>query len=139
MNITGKCVEGILDGSLMLLDTSSSALDALGSNNEGIPVYVMSRKKVWQGSLKVPYKLEGKLKKFSLDIEVSFSYLLGKKAASQTHGWSLVARLMKSEHAENDTEVVCIDQALSALSENHSGAETKVVLRQLDMLEKAIP
>ncbi|KAL2895564.1 Indole-3-glycerol phosphate synthase [Bienertia sinuspersici] len=139
----------------MLLDTSSSALDALsqmkksisdlksalrrGSNDEGIPIYVMSRKKVCKALSKCLANLKKAKRKCALPqpetvsdtvkmlkeaetislltLKSLFSYVMGKKVASQTHGWSL---------------------ALSALSEIHSGAETKAVLRQLDMLETVV-
>ncbi|XP_021857750.2 uncharacterized protein [Spinacia oleracea] len=79
-----------------------------------------------------------------LTLKSVFSFVMGKKTTSQTQtrGWSLVAKLVKSKHvvrdSESDTEVVCIDNALNALSDNHSSAETKVVLRQLEILEKVI-
>ncbi|XP_021745149.1 uncharacterized protein LOC110711088 [Chenopodium quinoa] len=175
-----KEVERVLEGSLSLLDASSSGLDALsqmkdsileiesalrrGINDEGIHIFEVSRKKV----CKVLSKSLANLKKaekncaltqpegacitvrmlkeaeaISLSILKSlFSFLMGNKAASQTRGWSLVAKLVKSKHvsrdAENITEVVCIDNALSTLSDNHSSDETKVVLRQLELLEKVI-
>lgn len=170
-----KDVEEILNGSLALLDASSSALDALsqmkesileiksalrrGINDEGVHVYLMSRKKI----CKAVSKCLGNMKKTEKNcltqpenvsitvlmlkeaettslftLKSLFSYVIGKKAASQTRGWSLVAKFVKSKHAyldaENDSEVVYIDRALSSLSENNS----KVVLRQVELLEMAI-
>lgn len=171
-------VEEVLDGSLALLDVSSSALDALsqmkqsildlqstlrrGSDDEGIRAYLASRKKIYKKVSKYLVNLKKTEKSCTLaqresdaitvrllkeaeensltTLKAVFSCVMGKKAMSQTRSWSLVSKLVKSKNVshEAESEVDELDCALHSLSRKQLGAETKVLLKQLEALEMTI-
>ncbi|XP_021732269.1 uncharacterized protein LOC110699083 [Chenopodium quinoa] len=172
-------VEEVLDGSLALLDASSSALDALSQMNQsildlksalrrgtvdvGVHSYVISRKKVNKVLSKCLLTLKKSEKSRALaqsenacaiirtlketeticltTLKSLLPFIMGKKI-SQTRGWSLVAKLVKSKtvstDADNLSEVEYIDHALCALSDKYSAAETKDVMNKLDTLETIV-
>jgi len=126
-----------------------------GSDNEGAHVYTMSRKKIYKTISKCLANLKKVEKSFILTVHQNdasivkmlkeaeaitlstlksfLSYLMGKKSISQSHGWSIVAKLVKSKRmaAESVNEVKEIDHALQA------GIEPKAFLKQLETLDMA--
>ncbi|XP_010667182.2 uncharacterized protein LOC104884257 [Beta vulgaris subsp. vulgaris] len=173
-------VEEVLEGSLVLLDISSSTIDALcqtkesvlnlesalrrGSISEAIDAYMMSRKKINKTlskclvSLKKAEKCYAKtesrnnnagLRMLKEAESASFatlksmiSYVIGKKVMSPAHGWSLVAKLVKSKHINRErefaSEVEDLDRVLCALSNKTFSSDTKILLTQLEVLEMVI-
>ncbi|KMS95143.1 hypothetical protein BVRB_011940 [Beta vulgaris subsp. vulgaris] len=129
-----------------------------GSNDEGIHAFLVSRKKVKKMLFKCLAILKKSEESCSLkqrendesimrvlkDAEIIslatlkslLSYMMGKKKVSQTRGWSLVNKLVKSKNlshdSENATEVENLDYALC------KNAESKVVMKQLETLEIVI-
>lgn len=156
----------LLDASSSALDALSQLKESIldlksafrrGSNDEGIHAYVMSRKKINKALSKCVANLKKAeqscaLKQMENDGSITrilqeadaislitlkslLSYVMGKKV-SQTRGWSLVNKLVKSKNlspdSENATEVENIDYALC------KNADTKVVMKQLEALEMVI-
>jgi len=161
----------LLDTSSLALDAVSQMKESLldlksslrrGMDGEGVHAYLVSRRRITKmvskyiATLKKANKVSASLEhndtairmlKEAENITLSalksvLSFVIGKKAMSQTGGWSMVAKLVKSKQAPAKTdeasEVEDVDRTLSFVSKKHPGVECKVLLRQLEALETII-
>ncbi|KAL2895558.1 50S ribosomal protein L2 [Bienertia sinuspersici] len=134
-----------------------------GSSSEGIDAYVMARKKICKTLLSKCLVYLKKAEKcrameksgcnslrmlkeaesISLStLKCMLFYLMGEKDVSQAHGWSLVAKLVKSKHVdmeiENASELDNLDRVLLALWHKSYSSDTNVLLKQLEAIEMTV-
>jgi len=154
MDISGVAMDALSQMKESILNFQSAL--RRGSDNDGIHAYLMSRKKICKTISKCLANLKKVEKSCTLTLQenngtptrmlkeaeaISLStlkslllYVMGKKIMSQTGGWSLVAKLVKSKRISTDicNDVEEVDCAL------RSGTAKRVSLKQLETLEMTI-